>query len=388
MDVKQMDATFIAHTYKRQPIVIASAKGSIAYDDHKKHYIDFTSGIGVNVLGYGYEEWANEIFAQAQTLSHCSNHYYQKPSVKTAQMLCEKTGAQKVFFSNSGAESNECAIKTARKYSYEKYGNERYEILTLQQSFHGRTITTLSATGQDAFHQFYHPFTNGFTYIKPNDIEDFYRKVNEKTCAIMLELIQGESGVFPLHQDYVRSISQYCHSHDLLLIIDEVQSGVGRCGSFCAYQQYDIHPDIVTLAKGLGAGLPIGATLFYETTQNVLHPGDHGSTFGANPIVCAGANVVLKCMNDTLYQHVKEMGNHITKRLKRFPHIQEVEGMGLMIGATIRDVTVQHLIADCLKKGLLLLNAKKRLRLLPPLNISKEHIEEGLSILHDVLRNL
>lgn len=387
MDVIQQDEQFITHTYARKPLVIDHAQGAIAYDENGKRYIDFTSGIGVNALGYGNEAWVQAIAAQAKKLSHCSNHYYQKATTTCAKLLCQKSGASNVFFSNSGAESNECAIKAARKYSYDTYGSDRYEILTLQRSFHGRTITTLSATGQEVFHQYYHPFTEGFTHMEPNDLTDFYQKVNKHTCAILMELVQGEGGVYSLQKDYVSQIAQYCKQHDLLIIIDEVQSGVGRCGSFCAYEQYDIQPDIVTLAKGLGAGLPIAATLFYQKTKDVFQIGDHGSTFGGNPIVCAGTNLLLQHMNEGCYQHVQEMGDLIVQALQTFPHITEVNGMGLMIGATVNDVSISQVIDQCLQKGLLVLTAKQRLRLLPPLTITKAEITEGLRILKDVLSN-
>ena len=290
MNTKELDSEYIIGTYKRQDVVLVEGHGAVAHDETGKEYIDFGSGIGVNSLGYCDGEWADAVAAQAHRLQHASNLYYTQPAVRLAKLLCEQTGYRKALFCNSGAEANECAIKIARKYSFDKYGAGRDKILTLKNSFHGRTVTTLSATGQDVFHNYFFPFTDGFSYAPANDI-DAVREVLEQGgyCAVMFEFIQGEGGVVPLEQDFVKALFGYCRTHDILTVADEVQTGIGRTGTLLASEQFGVQPDVTTLAKGLGGGLPIGAVLVNEKTMNVLSFGDHGTTFGANPVVCAGA---------------------------------------------------------------------------------------------------
>lgn len=385
--VKTNDVTYIAPTYARFDVVLTHGKGAVVYDENEKEYIDLTAGIGVNSLGYANEEWAQAVCEQVQTLPHVSNLYYSKPDSDVAEMLCKMTGFQKMFFANSGAESNEGAIKVARKYASDRYGMQRNEIITLVNSFHGRTITTLSATGQDHFHQYFDPFTPGFVYATANDIEDIKAKMNEHTCAVMMELIQGEGGVLPLDQDYVKQVESLCKEKDILLIIDEVQTGVGRTGALYTYQQYGIQPDIITTAKGLGNGLPIGGVLLGEKVVDVLGPGDHGTTFGGNPVACAGARVVLSHMNEDLFASVLRKGEYIKERALKMPHVTAVNGMGLMRGIALDGINAKDVVNACIEKGLLLLTAKDKLRMLPPLIISEQQLADALDILEDVLTN-
>lgn len=386
-NVIENDQTYIAGTYARFPVVLSHGKGCKVYDENEKEYIDLTAGIGVNALGYADEEWAMAVAKQAMTLPHVSNLYYSKPDTEVARILCEKTGFKKMFFANSGAEANEGAIKVARKYSSDRYGEGRNEIITLVNSFHGRTITTLTATGQDHFHQHFHPFTPGFSYAAANDLQDMKEHISNRTCAVMMELIQGEGGVLPLDPDYVQAVAKLCQEQDILLIIDEVQTGVGRCGSLYAYEQYGIHPDIITTAKGLGNGLPIGGVLLADKVQDTLGAGDHGTTFGGNPIACAGAEVVLSRMNEELYTHVKELGEYMKEQLLAMPHIVQVNGLGLMRGAILDGPSAREVVNACLTEGLLLLTAKDKLRMLPPLTITKEEIDAAIAILNKVLSN-
>lgn len=385
MNIQKKDQMYIAPTYQRFPITLDHGRGACVVDETGKQYLDFTSGIGVNIFGFCDEGWIHAVDDQLHRLAHVSNLYYSAPDVAVAELLCKKTGAKKVFFANSGAESNEGAIKVARKYSYDKYGEGRNEILTLTNSFHGRTITTLSATGQDVFHQNFMPFTPGFAFVEANNTKDLLKKVNEKTCAIMIELVQGEGGVVPLAKDFVKQIAHYCEEHDVLLIIDEVQTGVGRCGSLYAYEQYEIHPDIVTSAKGLGGGLPIGAVLLFEKVQSVLGYGDHGTTFGGNPIACAGAAYILQRLDDAFLANVKELGAYLKTKLETLPHVCEVSGMGMMLGVSFDTMSGKAVVDACIAKGAIFLTAKQKLRLLPPLIITKEQIDQGIAILHDVL---
>lgn len=381
---KELESQYVAHTYGRWPICIQSGQGCTLTDNEGKEYIDFTSGIGVNSLGYANQQWVQAVQEQSSQLAHVSNLFYTKPMIEAAQLLCEKSGMKKVFFSNSGAEANEGAIKVARKYANEKYQGKRDTILTLVNSFHGRTMATLSATGQDSFHTKFEPFPQGFDYVVANNLESLDEKVNENTAAIMIEMVQGEGGVNPLEPSFVSEIQKLCDEKDILLIVDEVQTGIGRCGSFFAYQQFGLHPDLVTSAKGLGCGLPIGAVLMSEKVEDVFVPGDHGSTFGANPVACAGACVVLNTMNETLYQQVREKGQRIKERLETMKHVQSVSGLGLMIGVSL-DVDVKKVISICQENGVLFLSAKDKLRLLPPLVISNEEIDKGMDILESVL---
>lgn len=388
MSFIEQDNKYIINSYKRQPVELVSGNGVVATDINGKEYIDFGSGIGVNALGYCDPDWTKAIHEQATKLQHTSNYFATKPQAELAQKLCEKTGYKKVFFANSGAEANEGAIKIARKYSFDKYGQEaqRNVIITLVNSFHGRTVTTLAATGQDSFHQNFFPFTKGFRYANMGNIDELKALIDPTVCAVMVEPIQGESGVIPLNWEYLKTVKSICDNNDILLIADEIQTGVGRTGYFLASENYDIKPNIVTLAKGLGGGLPIGAILTDELTQSVLRIGDHGSTFGGNPVVCAGANVVIdKIYNAEFLAKVKEKGNYIISQLEGISEIDSVSGLGMMIGARLKTKKIADVMADCLANGLLVLSAKEKLRLLPPLVISYDEINRGLDILKKVL---
>ncbi len=384
--LQTLDNTYVAHTYGRFPVAIKQGSGAVCTDSSGKQYLDFTAGIGVNSLGFCSPQWVEAVSKQAATLNHTSNLYYTEPGIVLAQKLCEKSCMKRVFFSNSGAEANEGAIKAARKYSFDAYGEGRYEIISLHNSFHGRTITTLAATGQAVFHTKFNPFTEGFVFAEANNIESVKALVSEKTCAVMLECIQGEGGVVPLEKEFVQAVAALCQEKDLLLIIDEVQTGLGRTGSFFSYQQFGVQPDIVSAAKGLGGGLPIGAVLFGEKTMDTMDAGTHGSTFGANPIVCAGANVVVDSLDDDFLSGVKEKSAFIFEKVAKFPHVQSVTGLGLMIGVSFDDgITGKQVVDKCLENGVLFLTAKTKLRMLPPLTITKDEIEQGLSVLETVL---
>ena len=384
--LQTLDNTYVAPTYGRFPVAIEQGSGAVCTDSGGKQYIDFTAGIGVNALGFCHPQWVEAVSKQAATLNHTSNLYYTEPGLVLAQKLCEKSGMKRVFFGNSGAEANEGAIKAARKYSFDAYGEGRYEIISLRNSFHGRTITTLAATGQPVFHTKFNPFTEGFVFADANDIDSVKALVNEKTCAVMLECIQGEGGVVPLEKEFVQAVAALCREKDLLLIIDEVQTGLGRTGTFFSYQQFGVQPDIVSAAKGLGGGLPIGAVLFGEKTMDTMDAGTHGSTFGANPIVCAGANVVVDSLDETFLSGVKEKSALIFEKVAKFPHVQSVTGLGLMIGVSFDDgITGKQVVDKCLENGVLFLTAKNKLRMLPPLTIAPDEIKAGLSVLEKVL---
>ncbi|MEG2543990.1 MAG: aspartate aminotransferase family protein [Longicatena sp.] len=386
--IKEDDHQYIAPTYARFDVVLTHGKGARVFDENEKEYIDMGAGIGVNALGYANDEWVKAVSVQASALAHVSNLYYTKNDTLVAKKLCSLTHFKKMFFANSGAEANEGAIKVARKYSFDKYGTRRHEIITLINSFHGRSITTLSATGQDHFHQYFDPFTPGFKYAIANDIQDIKAKMNEKTCAIMIELIQGEGGVIPLDKKYVKELAKLCKQQDILLIVDEVQTGIGRTGSLYAYERYDIQPDIVTTAKGLGNGLPIGGVLLGDKVEMTLGAGDHGTTFGGNPIACAGANVVLSHMTEELFEDVIKKGEYIRMRLLAMKHIVKVDGMGLMLGATCESVSAKSVVLACVDAGLLLLTAKDKIRFLPPLTISMEELSQAMDILENVLKEM
>lgn len=379
--IKDDDKNYIMNTYGRFNVALVEGKGATAWDESGKEYIDFTSGIGVNCLGYCDDDWSNAIAEQAKTLQHTSNLYFSPLQTELAKKLCEKTGFSKVFFANSGAEANECAIKLARKYSCDKYSSERTEIVTLENSFHGRTVTTLSATGQNVFHQYFFPFTEGFSFAKANDMESVKSKVNNKTCAVMIELIQGEGGVNPLEKSFVSELAEYCKNNDILLIVDEVQTGVGRTGSFYCYEQFDIQPDIISSAKGIGGGLPMGACLCTEKLANVMTAGTHGTTYGGNPIACAGAlQVIKKVGNKEFLLDVQEKGKYMRDKLSKMRGVSEVRGMGLMIGIVLEKDNAKEVASKCVENGLLVLTAKTLIRFLPPLNISFEEIDKGLEI--------
>ncbi len=383
-DMIERDTAFVANTYKRFPVTLDHGKGSLIYNTEGKPYIDMGSGIGVTALGIADDDWVAAVTDQLGKLQHTSNLYYTAPCGELAQKLCERTGMKKVFFSNSGAEANECAIKTARKYAAEHKGADCYTILTLVNSFHGRTVTTLAATGQDTFHRQFLPLTDGFVYAPANDFDAL--KVAAEThnlAAVMVECVQGEGGVLPLDLTYLQQVAQYCKEHEILLIVDEVQTGNGRTGTLYAYEQYDITPDIVTTAKGLGGGLPIGATLFGEKCENTLGFGEHGSTYGGNPVACAGALAVLNKLDDTLLASVRRKSAYIFDQLEGAKGVLSVSGKGLMIGIeTVRPAA--DVVRDCMERGVLCLTAKTKVRLLPALTISDELLEQAITTIKTV----
>lgn len=388
MNTKEKDLKYIMHTYGRYDVALKSGKGAIAFDEDGKRYIDVSSGIGVNSLGYCDDGWVKAVSSQAGKIQHMSNYFYSKQGADLAEKLCTLTGLSKVCFGNSGAEANEIAIKIARKYSFDKYGKDRNEIITLRDSFHGRTVTTLSATGQDIFHNYFFPFTDGFKFAAANDIEALKEAVTDKTCAVMLELIQGEGGVNILEKAYVKELSAFCAERDILLICDEVQTGVGRTGRLYAFQNFDILPDLVTSAKGLGGGLPIGVCICAEKLIDVMGPSSHGSTFGANPVVCAGANYVIdKITGEGFLNAVEEKGAYLEQKLKSLNEVKNVRRMGLMVGIEI-DGDAHDIAIKCVENGLLIITAKDVLRMLPPLTITKEEIDEAVAILNKTLKEI
>ena len=385
-EIKQLDESSFMPTYGRFDAVLVSGKNATGVDCEGKEYIDFGSGIGVNSLGWADEGWTAAVARQAGTLQHTSNLDYNPASVTFAAELLKVSGYSAVFLGNSGAEANECAIKLARKHGVEQYGKSRCEILTLQNSFHGRTVTTLAATGQDVFHHYFYPFTEGFAYAEPN-IQSVRENMTENTCAVMIEFIQGEGGVMPLDPQFVKELAALCKERGVLLIADEVQTGVGRTGSFYCWEQYGVKPDVLTSAKGLGGGLPIGACLCTEELRGVMGRSSHGSTFGANPVVCAGAlEVVRRVSQPEFLAAVKEKGEYLRFRLEQMDGVAEVRGMGMMLGIVPARSTAAVLSAACVENGLLILTAKSLLRLLPPLTITREEMDKGLAILEKVLR--
>lgn len=384
--IKQEESAYLMPVYGRFDIAISSGKGAVAADESGREYIDFGAGIGVNSLGYSDSGWASAVSVQAAKLQHTSNLYYSEVQINLAKRLCGLSGMGKAFFCNSGAEANECAIKLCRKYSFDKYGEGRDRIITLQNSFHGRTVTTLSATGQEAFHNYFFPFTEGFGFAPAGDIDTLRELSDSTVCGIMIELIQGEGGVLPLEEDYVKAVRALCDERDILLIVDEVQTGISRTGSVFCYEQYDIIPDIVTLAKGLGGGLPIGACLCSNRLGNVLSAGTHGTTYGGNPVVCAGANYVLEKVTDKAFlEDVVKKGETIRDAVKKMPGVAEVRGKGLITGISLKAGEARKIAEQCLSNGLIILTAKTALRMLPPLNIPYDEIDRGLSILREVL---
>ncbi|MDQ6568854.1 MAG: aspartate aminotransferase family protein [Haemophilus parahaemolyticus] len=386
-EIKQLDSDYIAQTYGRFNLALSHGKGCQVWDFEGNEYLDFTSGIGVNSLGWADEDWLKAVVHQASSLAHASNLFFTEPSSRLAKKLAEASGLKRVFFANSGAEANEGAIKTARKYSHDKYGKDRATVLTLVNSFHGRTISTLSATGQEIFHQHFFPFTKGFDHTPANELRALETRLGQKdVCAIILEVVQGEGGVCSLDHKYLQGVQALCHQYDVLLIIDEVQTGIGRTGTMFAYQQFGLTPDIITLAKGLGGGLPIGAFVLGEKVQDTLGKSDHGSTFGANPVSCAGANAVLAKIDDAFLAEVKRKGEKLQKALAALPKVKSVSGLGLMIGVEFEEGTkAADIVAKCIEKGVLFLTAKTKLRLLPPLIINDEQIEKGIAVLKEVL---
>ena len=382
MKIQELDKTYIAGTYGRFPVTLVSGKGSRVRDENGKEYTDLGSGIAVTSFGIADDAWTKAVTQQLQTLQHTSNLYYTEPCAHLAQMLCEKSGMKKVFFGNSGAEANECAIKVARKYAAEKKGSENNVIITLKNSFHGRTLTTLAATGQDHYHELFQPLTPGFAHAEPNDLSDMERLLDTLPVAgILLECIQGEGGVKVMDDAYLQGVEKLARERDVLLMIDEVQTGNGRTGDFYAYMHAGLHPDVVSTAKGLGGGLPIGACLIGEKAQNVLGPGDHGSTFGGNPAVCAGAVSIVSRVTDELLEQVRTKGEMILETLKTAPGVQEVTGRGLMIGILPEKKSAGEVVKTCMGHGVLCLTAKDRVRLLPALNIPEDLLKEALQVI-------
>jgi len=383
MDIQKLDQTYIAGTYARFPVTIVKGKGSLVWDENGKEYIDLSTGIAVDIFGVADEQWMAAVTKQLGTLQHISNLYYTEPCAKLAQLLCEKTGMKKVFFGNSGAEANECAIKAARKWSEDKKGKEYSTIITLKNSFHGRTITTLAATGQDVFHHDFLPLTEGFVYAKPNDLADLARLIAENKCAaVMMEVVQGEGGVMPLDEAYVKGAAKLCQENDLLLICDEVQIGNGRSGMLYGYMAYGVQPDIVSTAKGLAGGLPLGATLLGEKVQDVLSAGTHGSTFGGNPVCCAGAINVLERLDEAMLQGVQARSAYIRQELAGAKGVIGVSGLGLMLGIQT-EKNAADIIAACREKGVLVIKAKDKLRLLPALNIPMGQLAKAIAVIKE-----
>ena len=388
-DIKNKTDIYLANTYGRYEVCLTEGAGARARDPEGREYIDFTSGIGVNSLGFCEPGWVAAVTAQAGVLQHISNLFYTGPGAEAAEKLIKLTGMSKVFFANSGAEANEGAIKAARKYSFMKYGAGedggfgRHRIVTLSESFHGRTMATITATGQSSYHNFFMPFLQGFDYAEPNDIESLHGAVTGETCAIMIEFVQGEGGVVELDAGFVKEIEKLCAERDILLLADEVQTGIGRTGKFMAYEHYGVKPDIVTVAKGIGGGLPIGGVVFGEKAKDALGPGDHGSTFGANPVVCAGAAYILSKFMDggAFLESIEAKGAYFREKLPAMPGVEGVSGLGLMIGIDVGGKDAKAICAEAAKRGLLALTAKDRVRLLPPLIIEQPDIDEGLAIL-------
>jgi len=385
-NISSLDQEYVAGTYGRFPVEIVSGKGCILTDSTGKQYIDLTSGIGVTAFGNCDDAWVEAVTAQACKLQHVSNLYYTEPCAKLAELLCQKTGMAKVFFGNSGAEANECTIKYARKYSMENKGEAYYNIITLENSFHGRTLTTLSATGQEHYHELFQPLTPGFLHVAAGDLEGLKKLVDEyPTAGIMMEMIQGEGGVVPLDRDFVTGVARLCRQEDIPLMIDEVQTGNGRTGTLYAYMQYGIEPDIVSTAKGLGGGLPIGAVMVNDKLEDVLQPGDHGSTYGGNPVCCAGALSVISRLDDAFLAEVKKKSAYIFSQLEGAEGVEAVTGLGLMIGIKTQK-SAKDIVNTCIKQGVLCLTAKDKVRLLPALNIPMEQLEKAVEIIKEACK--
>lgn len=385
-DVFTLDKTYIANTYGRFPVEIVSGKGSLCYDREGKEYVDLGTGIGVTAFGYSDEEWVRAVTAQLNAFQHTSNLYYTEPCARLAELLCGMTGLKKVFFGNSGAEANECAIKVARKYAEDK-GISGAKIITLRNSFHGRTLATLAATGQDVFHRSFLPLPEGFIYAESGNVEELNRLVEQNTvCAIMLECVQGEGGVIPVSAEYIREAERICREKDILLVIDEVQTGNGRTGKPYAYMHYGVTPDVVTTAKGLGGGLPIGACIMGERVKDTLVPSSHGSTYGGNPVCSAGAISVIERLDEELLAGVKRKGEYIVNALSGAKGVKSVSGLGLMLGIEV-DGDAKEIVNECIERGVLLLTAKNKVRLLPALNIDDELLERAIDVLKEVIES-
>ena len=387
-EIMALTDQYIMHTYGRFPVAIDHGEGATLYDPEGNAYIDFTSGIGVTDLGYGNTAWADAIAAQAKKLGHVSNLFYTEPAARLAEILCKRTGESCVFFANGGGEANEGMIKLARKYSFDKYGKGRATIITLNNSFHGRTITTLMATGQEVFHNYFFPFTEGFRYADANDLDSLEDAAGSDVCAVMMELVQGEGGVLPLDKEYVQAVAKLCAERDWLLLVDEVQTGVGRTGSLFAFQQYGVLPDVVSFAKGIAGGLPMSGILASEKCRNVLGPGMHATTFGANPVCAAAGLVVQETLSDDFLQEVTAKGEYLRGAIEALdlPCFGKTRGLGLMIGIEVKEgYTNKEIAGKLIENGLLVLTAGPGMRLLPPLVISKEEMDQGVAIMKKVL---
>ena len=381
--VKSQDQAYILHTYGRVDAALVKGRNARAWDVDGKEYIDFTAGIGVNALGYCDPEWSAAVAGQAGKIQHMCNYYYCPENTALAQELSQASGMAKAFFCNSGAEANECAVKIARKYG-EKRG--AYRIVTLENSFHGRTLTTLAATGQEGFHREFLPLTEGFLYAQAGDLAGIQAQLDGSVCAVMLEMVQGEGGVIPMDEGFVQGLAQLCREKDVLLLIDEVQTGIGRTGCFFAYQGYGVQPDVVTCAKGIAGGLPMGACLVSERLGDILQPGQNGSTFGGNPIASAAARVVVRRVSEPDFlQSVLEKGAYFREKLEAMPQVEYVRGRGLMLGVKLKEKDAHDVLVQCAKAGLLILTAKELVRFLPPLTITQEDIDQGLAIFQQVL---
>lgn len=386
MDVKALDSEYIASTYRRFPIELVGGQGAELVDADGKKYIDLGSGIAVNLFGVNDEEWKQAVIHQLNAISHASNLYYTAPQTKLAEMLCKRTGMKRVFFGNSGAEANECAIKVTRKYASDKYGEMvRPVIVTLNNSFHGRTVTTLSATGQDVFHHHFGPFTPGFIHVPANDLNAMLEALKtQPVCGVIMEMIQGEGGVLPLDKEYVQAIAKVCAEKDILLVVDEVQTGNGRTGTLFAYEQFGISPDVVSTAKGIGGGLPLGVCMMGEKVKDTLTPSSHGSTFGGNPVATAGALSILSRIDDSLLKQVQMKSEVIVAALQKMKGVKSVSGLGLMLGIET-EKSAGEIVGKCMERGVLLLTAKNKLRLLPPLTITMEQLNTALSVMKEVI---
>ncbi|MBE6963697.1 MAG: aspartate aminotransferase family protein [Ruminococcaceae bacterium] len=387
-ELKNKTHQYVMNTYGRFPVAVERGEGARLYDFEGNEYIDFTSGIGVTDLGYGYQPWVDAIAAQAKKLGHTSNLFYTEPSAKLAEILCKRTGMSCVFFANGGGEANEGMIKLARKYSYDKYGEGRATIITLNHSFHGRTITTLKATGQEVFHQYFFPFTEGFRYADANDLASLEAASGDDVCAVMVELVQGEGGVLPLDYDYVQAVKKLCQERDWLLLADEVQTGVGRTGKLFAFQQYDILPDVCSFAKGIAGGMPMSGIMANEKCRDVLTPGTHATTFGANPVCAAAGLVVQETLDDAFLADVTAKGQYLREQIEALdlPCFGKTRGMGLMIGIEVKDgYNKGEIVNKLIENGLLVLTAGPGMRLLPPLVITKDEMDKGLAIMKKTL---
>lgn len=386
-NIKNQADNSLMPTYAHFPVSLEKGEGATLQDSEGNSVIDFGSGIGVNSLGFNNEKWVSAVTEQLKKVQHTSNLYYNSTVAKFAEMLCEKTGFNRAFLCNSGAEANECAIKLARKYSFDKYGENRYNIITLVNSFHGRTMATITATGQEHYHKFFDPFVQGFKYCESGNTNEFLEMADDTVCAIMVEIVQGEGGVVPTDLEFLKTVEKVCKEKDILLIIDEVQTGVGRTGKFFAYEYSGISPDLVTSAKGIGNGLPMGACLCTEKCANVLTAGTHGTTFGGNPVACAGAITVLETMTDDFMQEITAKGDYIRQELSKIDEVKSITGLGLMLGIELKTKNAGEIAKKCSENGLLILTAKTKLRMLPPLVITKEEIDKGIAILKQFLED-